>query len=231
MSSQDADLRMQSRNPMGTGGGTSTDNRPGAPGTGQRSPMQASDVQRMGQEVQEKAGEVIEEAGERTKSMLDSQKGRAAGGLRDIAQVLHRTGEELQKGEQANVAGYAHGAADRLDRWSERLESESVDDLLDGVEGFARRQPEVVIGGAFLLGLLASRFLKSSSARREARRMPVPYTASTESLRGYYVAGNWPKAPSSGMQGGMRPGTSSGTSGPAGQPYSGASSSLPEETP
>jgi hypothetical protein len=246
-------------------GGTGPADRPASAGTGQRSTMQASEGQSMSKEMQERAGQaaaaiqdraedVVEKAGEQTKSMLDSQKSRAAGGLHGVAEVLHRTASEMEKGDQANVASYAHSAADRIDRWSSTLEDRSVDDLLSDAERYARRQPEIVIGGAFVLGFLASRFLKSSSARRESRRMPARYTASTEGLGGYYVAGNWPRAGSSGMQGGMRPdtsmgrssgmgssssgmpsdarpGTSSGAFGPGGEPSSGTSGTQPERTP
>jgi hypothetical protein len=71
--------------------------------------------------------------------------------------------------------------ADRLAETTERLatnlEGKDLDQIVDEVEQFARRQTALFLGGAFALGLVAARFLKSSSGSR-ARSM---YTSPPQS--------------------------------------------------
>ena len=63
-------------------------------------------------------------------------------------------------------------AADQLDRFSTRLRERNVSELLHDAQQLARRQPALFIGGAFVLGLLGARFLKSSSDRQPASPRP-----------------------------------------------------------
>ena len=105
---------------------------------------------------------------ERTaRSALSTQKERAASGLDDIVEVLHATGEQLRGRDRSSVANYADQAADRVDRFAQTLHNRDVGELVADAEDFARRHPEVVLGGALVVGLLTSRFLKSSSYRLE----------------------------------------------------------------
>jgi hypothetical protein len=114
-------------------------------------------------EAQNKVDETINVAQQEAKSMLGSQKGRAAESLGGIAQALRQTGEQMQDGQQAAMAQYAQRAADKIEQFSSQLQNKDVDQLLADVEGFARRRPEIFLGGALLLGFAAARFLKSSA--------------------------------------------------------------------
>lgn len=162
-------------------------------------------------EVQERAGEVVEQAQERTKSMLDSRKGAAAASLGDVARMLQRTGEQMEQEDQASVAHYAYRAADTVERLSSVMRDRSVDEILDDVEAYARRQPEVVIGGALVLGFLASRFLKSSSARRSQTTGYRGYRAEPDRSSSYYLAGDWPRGQSRPMGAAGSPGVGAST--------------------
>ena len=76
--------------------------------------------------------------------------------------------------------------ADHVERVSGYLEERDVNQLLEDAENFARRQPELFIGGALIAGLLVGRFIKSSSERRGL--------AKREQTGGSYQAyqGNYP---------------------------------------
>jgi hypothetical protein len=54
-----------------------------------------------------------------------------------------------------------------LERFSGYLSEREVGDLVYEAEDYARRHSAYFVGGAFLLGLLGARFLKSSTPRRE----------------------------------------------------------------
>jgi hypothetical protein len=60
------------------------------------------------------------------------------------------------------VAQVAEQAAERVERVSGYLREKDIDQLVREAEDFARRQPALFLGGAFALGVLGARFLKSS---------------------------------------------------------------------
>jgi hypothetical protein len=151
----------------------------------------------MKDEAQQKTGEVMEQARQTTGqamdqaresafTMLDQQKGRAAEGLGSFASALRQTGESLEENDQGTWGQYAQRAADRVEEIADQLRNRDVDEILYEVENFARREPEIFLGGAVLLGLLAARFLKSSNARRHSMR---GYEAGQGSYRYGYGAG------------------------------------------
>jgi hypothetical protein len=91
------------------------------------------------------------------------QKDRAAEGLGSVAQALRQTGQQLQGQNQEAFTSYIDRAASQVDRFSTYLQQKDMGQLVYDVERFARRQPALFLGGAFVLGLLGARFLKSSS--------------------------------------------------------------------
>lgn len=120
-------------------------------------------------QAKEQTGQAMEQARTSAFTMMDQQKSRAADGLGSVAQALRQTGDSLRSGDQGSLSQYADRAADTVDQFSQQLRSKSVEELLDDAEDFARREPEVFLGGAVLLGLLASRFFKASSRRSQMR--------------------------------------------------------------
>jgi len=99
-----------------------------------------------------------------TYEQLGSQKQRATEGLGSIAQAIRSTSQQLRDSGQEKTADYVTRAADQLESWSNTLNQRDLEDLLQEVQRFARRQPALFIGTAFGVGLLAARFLKSSGS-------------------------------------------------------------------
>jgi hypothetical protein len=110
---------------------------------------------------------------ERATSQLATQKDRATDGLGTVAQAMRQTTQHLRTQQQEAIAGYAEKAADQLERFSQRLKEKDVTQILDDAQQLARRQPALFIGGAFAIGLLGARFLKSSSPRQGSRSLSV----------------------------------------------------------
>jgi hypothetical protein len=104
-----------------------------------------------------------------TRSQLDSQKERATQGLNNLAGVVRGTTEQLREGGQTKAADYVARAADQIEHWSSTLRNRELDDVLNDLQDFARRQPALFLGTAFGIGLLAARFLKSSGERPSYR--------------------------------------------------------------
>jgi hypothetical protein len=115
------------------------------------------------QQTQQKAGEFMNQARDQVVSQLDSQKERAAGSFGSTAEALRQAAQQLRDHNEAMFAQYLESAAGYVDQFSGFLKEKNVRQMIDDVEGFARREPALFVGGAFALGFLAARFLKSSS--------------------------------------------------------------------
>ena len=104
------------------------------------------------------------QAGTKAVSGINTQKTKAAASLSTVAQALRESSDQLRTQDApGSVHQLVSTAADQVERLSSYMRARSVSDLVSDVEQFARRQPTVFIGGAFILGLLGARFLKSSS--------------------------------------------------------------------
>ena len=119
------------------------------------------------QQIEDKAREagtrVLDAAKDRARSLFEEQQLRAADQVGSVARALHQAASQLN---DENASSYVSHAADQVDRFADTLRSHDFDDLIDQTERFARRQPELFIGGALLLGLAFGRFLKASGDRR-----------------------------------------------------------------
>ena len=99
-----------------------------------------------------------------THSVGDQQE-KSAGDLGNVAKALRQTSKQLD----GNIASpYVGQVADQVDRAAEFLRTANVKEVVGSVESFARREPLLFLGGAFALGILGARFLKSSSHHDQA---------------------------------------------------------------
>ncbi|HEY0382857.1 MAG TPA: hypothetical protein VGC72_11735 [Candidatus Elarobacter sp.] len=84
-----------------------------------------------------------------------------------LAQDLRNVGDQLREsGTVGAAAGYVDQGAELVDKLATYLQDADSDTLIGDLENYARRQPWAIAGAALVLGFAASRFLKTSSARR-----------------------------------------------------------------
>ncbi|MBV9471148.1 MAG: hypothetical protein JO316_07935 [Abitibacteriaceae bacterium] len=118
-------------------------------------------------QAQQKTGEIAGQVQQQATSRIEQQKQHAAEGLGSVAESLRQTGQQLRDNDQSVVtqymAQYGEAAANQVEQVSNYLRERDVNQIVHEVEDFARREPALFIGGAFLLGLLGARFLKTSS--------------------------------------------------------------------
>jgi hypothetical protein len=94
--------------------------------------------------------------------------------LSSIAQAIRKSGEELRSQDQQGPARAVDRISEQAERLSGYLKESDADRLLRDAEHFARRQPWALAAGAFVVGLLGSRFIKASSSRRyEEQAAPI----------------------------------------------------------
>jgi ElaB/YqjD/DUF883 family membrane-anchored ribosome-binding protein len=131
----------------------------------------------IGKQTKDKAGQVADQAREQASALagqaqekvrqtLDEQKERGVGELSSLAQAVRQTSQQLRNQDKPGMAQYVDRAAEQMDRMIDYVDSRNVSELLEEAELFARRHPEGFLGGAFVLGLVAGRFIKSSKERR-----------------------------------------------------------------
>jgi len=125
-------------------------------------------------EAKDKAQEVASQAQDKASQQLHAGmskgKTRAADTLGAVAQSLLISSQQLREQDRGTVGGVVEKAANRVENWANYMRNTDAREMADRVEGFARREPAIFLGGAFALGLLGARFLKSS--RREESDHP-----------------------------------------------------------
>lgn len=131
------------------------------------------------QDVKAEGASVVEAVQDRAAGFAEEQKRAGAEQADTFARAVHRAADELQ-GTSPQVARYVHEAASSLDGLGRVLRERSPADLLNGVEGLARRQPVAFFGAAVLAGFALARFAKSSA---EAAHRPVAPEAGTRGIQ------------------------------------------------
>jgi hypothetical protein len=104
------------------------------------------------------------------------------------------------------LAQYADRGAEQIEHFGGYLRGRDTGQLVTDVEGFARRQPIAFAGGAFALGMLAVRFLRSRS-QPQGQSLSSPSSTSYGASYGGSSTSTAPMAGSTGS--GMTPGSAS----------------------
>lgn len=145
-------------NDGGTASGTA-----GGGGRQQEEGQAKQQSREVARQTQEQASYYAGELRQRVEDQIDTRKEWASGELSGISQALRQTASQLQEQDQDSVGRYADQAAGQVGRLSGYLHEKEASQLIGEVESFARSRPSVFLGGAVVLGIAASRFLKSSS--------------------------------------------------------------------
>ena len=115
-------------------------------------------------EAKEQTAELAGQATQQFSTLITAQKDRAADRLRSVAGVLRETAQKLGTDDVGRGIGrYARQAADQVDSLSTYARATDAETFLRDTGQFARRRPEVFVGGTFITGLLAGRVLRASS--------------------------------------------------------------------
>jgi len=119
-------------------------------------------------QAKETAAQAYEAVTDKAATKLDEQKSTLSSGLSTVADSVRQVSENLgssrtDSGLAEAAAKYTNTAAQRLEDVAGYFETRDVRQMARDLEGFARRNPAVFLGAAFGLGLLAARFMKSSS--------------------------------------------------------------------
>lgn len=156
-------METQQRDPLGTSTGFDT----GATATSGAAGQAKGKAQQL-------VGQAQEQVAQRLSSGTSQLKGQASGALDNFAEAIRQLGQQFRDQNQgvaaSLVGGYADRAAGQAQRLGTYLQHTEVDELVQQIERFARRSPGAFLGGAFAVGVLGARFLKSSR-RQQGQRL------------------------------------------------------------
>ncbi len=128
----------------------------------------SNDTQGIVAQVKETAGSAYQTAAEKATGVLDEKRSTLSSGLTSVADSVRKLGENVSGTGQPDgvakfTADYSSTAAQKIEQVANYFEMKDVKAMYRDADAFARQNPLAVIGGAFVVGLLAARFLKSSS--------------------------------------------------------------------
>ena len=119
-------------------------------------------------QIKSAAQSAVRNAHETGQSFVKSQKENLATRFSEYANAVQSMSEKLRGDDDNILAGPAEKAAGSLNRISDYLREKDPAEVLDDLESLARRKPELVFGGLFVVGFAAARFFKAS--RRQGPR-------------------------------------------------------------
>jgi ElaB/YqjD/DUF883 family membrane-anchored ribosome-binding protein len=122
-----------------------------------------------------RAGEWAAQAAEKGRSFFSEQCRSTSEGIGQAVNVLRSAAHELEAGNNPGAARLIESAADRLSVFAEGLRDKDLDRVLADATDYARRNPWVFFAGAAAVGILASRFLKSSAHRPQPNQGSIIY--------------------------------------------------------
>jgi hypothetical protein len=122
-------------------------------------------IREMKEQVIGQAKISVRQAKDNAISSLDESRARFADQIGAMADAFRRTGDHLHSENQQRMAGLTESVARQTDQVAKYIRDFDPRTARDDLESLARRQPALVVGGAFALGLLGARFFKSSRRR------------------------------------------------------------------
>jgi len=140
-----------------------------------------------GQAARQKLSEKTEALTEKAVNLSEQQKSIGAQQLAGVASAVHTAAGDLER-QMPQAANYVRAAADKLDSAAAALRERRVDELLNDISEFARERPLLVFGGAVLVGLAITRFVKSSASDgqlmdQSSSRRSSPRTQPTQAMQ------------------------------------------------
>lgn len=110
--------------------------------------------------AQQPSGAPAGDLRDRVAAAAEAQKNRAADGLGSVGDSVRQAGDHL-RGSSAFVASWVNAVGDHLVTMADGLRDKEPGELMDDVTAFARRQPALFLGGAFLLGVGVAQVLRA----------------------------------------------------------------------
>lgn len=114
------------------------------------------------QKASEAAGQLAQKAQEAGRAQAEQRKHQLAEEVSTFARALRLGADELRQREGRDPKNVER-LAEQVETFSSSIDRKNTREILTELEGFARQNQALFLGGAFAIGLMGARFLKSSS--------------------------------------------------------------------
>ena len=121
-----------------------------------------------GKEASANVSHLAERAADVGIQQADRGREMAAGGIDKVAQSVRRLSTDMET-DQPQIASAASTAADQAEKIAQYLRENDARQIISTVEDAARKQPLIFLGGAFVLGVAVSRFIKAAGGNSGAQ--------------------------------------------------------------
>ncbi len=145
-------------------------------------------VQQARRQASESTGRFASFVQEQGNKYIQGKKDKAAAEVATIKQAIFKAGEHLDEEDDTTLAGYVTSAAGAVESVESYLRDSELTDVYHDVSQVIRRHPAMALGGLFVAGLVASRFLKASDEKRSAGNRsgyPTPAPGSPYTAAGH----------------------------------------------
>ena len=146
-------------------------------------PMTGNEINRSGnggdqslmKQMRSSASDAFDSATTKASEKLDEKKSDLSSGLSNVASSIRQLSGNLGTAGSDDqfsrlTSDLSNTAAEKIERAANYFEQQDLHAIYRDAERFARNNPAWVLGGAFALGFLAARFLKSSPPKRLSAR-------------------------------------------------------------
>lgn len=130
---------------------------------GNSAPDQPAPLAEMKDEATAKASSLVGQVQDKLASTVDDKKGGIADKLEEVADAVHRSGEQFA-GKQDWIAGAIERGAAELTTLAGSLRDADVGTLVQQVQSFAKRQPALFVGASLAAGFALARVGKIVAA-------------------------------------------------------------------
>ena len=128
----------------------------------------ASDTARdAGEKAKRAATDAASNMSDHVIGLLNDQLGFGAQSANSFASSMRVAADDLQQ-QNPVLAGLVRGFAHNVDRYADRLEDQTVEQLAQSASDLTRRQPALMFGLAALAGFFVFRTFKNASANSVA---------------------------------------------------------------
>ncbi len=138
----------------------STTNTPGPRDTSSAGDKAKQAASSATEDVKHRARDVADTVASEAASYADRARTGAAEEVKGVASALRTAADELRSGspQERTFSQIADGLADA----SDAMRDKDLGEIVSSLNGFARRNPLIFLGGAALVGFAATRFAKAS---------------------------------------------------------------------
>lgn len=150
------------------------------------------------QRVKETASEALQDVrgtiGSQASSLINDQRTMACSKVEGFADALRQSAVSVSD-RDPTLGRFMSGAAGQVQNFASYVRDHDLGDMYRQTERFARQHPAIFLGGLFVAGTLAARFLKASHERGET----APFDPSRGSFGDGYTPEEEFARPSSSM--------------------------------